>query len=54
MVGSVHEVVALDGVPGQHPGFAFLAGPGSAYVHGHVLRVDGGFGLASQSLATGG
>ena len=33
---------------------AFLAGPASAYVHGQVLRVDGGFGLMSQSLATGG
>ena len=33
---------------------AFLAGPASTYVHGQVLRVDGGFGLMSQSLATGG
>ncbi len=32
---------------------AFLAGPASTYVHGQVLRVDGGFGLMSQSLATG-
>jgi 3-oxoacyl-[acyl-carrier protein] reductase len=33
---------------------AFLAGPASTYVHGQVLRVDGGLGLMSQSLATGG
>jgi 3-oxoacyl-[acyl-carrier protein] reductase len=33
---------------------AFLSGPSSTYVHGQVLRVDGGLGLMSQSLATGG
>lgn len=32
---------------------AFLAGPAAAYVHGQVLRIDGGLGLMSQSLATG-
>ena len=33
---------------------AFLAGPASRYVHGQVLRVDGGLGLMTSSLATGG
>jgi NAD(P)-dependent dehydrogenase (short-subunit alcohol dehydrogenase family) len=33
---------------------AFLVGPGSAYVHGQVLRIDGGLGLSTASLATGG
>lgn len=33
---------------------AFLLGPDAAYVHGQVLRVDGGLGLNSASLATGG
>jgi NAD(P)-dependent dehydrogenase (short-subunit alcohol dehydrogenase family) len=32
---------------------AFLVGPGAAYVHGQVLRVDGGLGLTTASLATG-
>jgi NAD(P)-dependent dehydrogenase (short-subunit alcohol dehydrogenase family) len=32
---------------------AFLAGPASRYVHGQVLRVDGGLGLMTSSLATG-
>jgi NAD(P)-dependent dehydrogenase (short-subunit alcohol dehydrogenase family) len=33
---------------------AFLAGPSAAYVHGQVLRIDGGLGLTTASLATGG
>lgn len=33
---------------------AFLAGPASRYVQGQVLRVDGGLGLSTASLATGG
>jgi NAD(P)-dependent dehydrogenase (short-subunit alcohol dehydrogenase family) len=33
---------------------AFLVGPGAAYVHGQVLRIDGGLGLTTASLATGG
>jgi NAD(P)-dependent dehydrogenase (short-subunit alcohol dehydrogenase family) len=32
---------------------AFLLGPGGAYVHGQTLRVDGGLGLTTGSLATG-
>jgi NAD(P)-dependent dehydrogenase (short-subunit alcohol dehydrogenase family) len=32
---------------------AFLLGPGAAYVHGQVLRIDGGLGLTTASLATG-
>lgn len=32
---------------------AALAGPAGAYVHGQVLRIDGGLGLLSHSLATG-
>jgi NAD(P)-dependent dehydrogenase (short-subunit alcohol dehydrogenase family) len=32
---------------------AFLVGPDAAYVHGQVLRVDGGLGLSAASLATG-
>jgi 3-oxoacyl-[acyl-carrier protein] reductase len=32
---------------------AFLLGPAGGYVHGQVLRVDGGLGLSTQSLAVG-
>lgn len=44
-IGDPQEIAAV---------IAFLAGPAAGYVHGQVLRVDGGFGLMSQSLATGG
>jgi 3-oxoacyl-[acyl-carrier protein] reductase len=33
---------------------AFLLGPAAGYVHGQVLRIDGGLGLSAASLATGG
>ena len=33
---------------------AFLVSPAAAYVHGQVLRIDGGLGLTTASLATGG
>ena len=44
-IGEPEEVASVIG---------FLLGPASAYVHGQVLRVDGGMGLSSLSLATGG
>lgn len=44
-IGDPHEIAGV---------IAFLAGPAACYVHGQVLRVDGGYGLMSQSLATGG
>jgi len=42
------------GEPAEVAGaIAFLLSPASAYVHGQVLRIDGGYGLAVQALATG-
>ena len=42
------------GEPAEVAGtIAFLCSPAAAYVHGQVIRIDGGLGLTTASLATG-
>ena len=47
-LGRIGEVDELAGA------VAFLLSPAAAYINGAVLRVDGGFGLSTGGLATGG
>jgi NAD(P)-dependent dehydrogenase (short-subunit alcohol dehydrogenase family) len=46
-LGRVGEPVEVAGT------IAFLLSRAAGYVHGQVLRIDGGYGLAVQALATG-
>lgn len=51
--GQVAYTAAKAGIVGMMRTLAAEWGPPGAYVHGQVLRIDGGLGLLSHSPATG-